>query len=127
MADRRLEWIGTSREDLKRFPEEVRRAMGVALRWAQRDDKHPNSKPLTGFGGAGVLEIVEDDDRNTYRAAYTITLPGAIYVLHEFQKKSTRGIQTSRRDIELIRERLQAAQARSSQVTGGEGRQGRRP
>ena len=125
MDDRRLEWVGTSREDLAAFPEEVRRVMGFALRLAQRGDKHPSAKPLKGFGGAGVLEIVEDDDGNTYRAVYTVALPDAVYVLHAFQKKSRHGIKTSARDMNLIRQRLKAAQERSARVTGGP--QGSRP
>lgn len=63
-----LRWIGSSREDLCDFPAEVRRTIGYALHFAQMGDKHPSAKPLQGFGGAGVLEIVEDHDGETYRA-----------------------------------------------------------
>jgi phage-related protein len=82
-------------KDLRAFPEEVQDVMGFALDMAQAGLKHPNTKPLTGsaFKGAGVLEVVEDHDGNTYRAVYTVRLEGVVYVLDAFQKKSTRGLQ----------------------------------
>ena len=83
-----VEWVGSSRRDLKRFPKAVRTVFGQALFDAQRGQKHPDAKPLKGFGGAGVLEVVEDDDGNTYRAVYTVRFAGIVYVLHAFQKKS---------------------------------------
>jgi phage-related protein len=108
-------WVGSSQDDLRAFPEEARRAVGFALRFAQNGDKHPSAKPLKGFGGSGVLEIVADHHEDAYRAVYTVTLPDAIYVLHAFQKKSTRGIATPRRHIELIRQRLKWAQETSAE------------
>lgn len=89
--------------------------MGVALQRAQLGGKHPDAKPLTGFGGAGVLEVVENDDGGTYRTVYTVTLPDAIYVLHAFQKKSKRGTKTPQREIDLIIERLKRARQLSAQ------------
>lgn len=83
--------------------------MGYALYLAQVGSKHPSAKPLKGFSGAGVLEVVEDHDGDTYRAAYTLTLPGVVYVLHAFQKKSKKGIATTQRDLALIRQRLKRA------------------
>jgi phage-related protein len=97
-----LFWIGRSRDDLREFPDEVMREIGYALDYAQRGGKHPNAKPLKGFGGASVLEIVEDDDGDTYRA---------VYVLHVFQKKSKKGIATPKRDLALIDERLKRAES----------------
>jgi phage-related protein len=105
-----LEWIGRSREDLRAFPREVQREIGVALTVAQFGGKHPAAKPLRGFGGAQVLEVVEDYDGDTYRAVYTVRFAEVLYVLHCFQKKSTRGIKTTQRDIELIKARFQRAQ-----------------
>ena len=102
-------WVGSSREGLKAFPDEAQDDAGFALYWAQRGERHPSAMPLKGFGGAGVLEIVTGFDSNTYRTVYTVRLETAIYVLHAFQKKSTRGIATSRRDIELIKARLARA------------------
>ncbi len=83
--------------------------MGFALDLAQRGGKHCDAKPLRGFGGAGVLEIVDDFDGDTYRAIYTVKFRGAVYVLHAFQKKAKRGIATPRHEIELIQVRLRAA------------------
>jgi len=88
----------------------VRRLVGLALRTAQAGDKHPDAKPLRGYRGAGVLEVVADDDGDTYRAVYTVRFAEAIDVLHCFQRKSTRGISTSQRDLDLIDPRLRRAQ-----------------
>jgi phage-related protein len=103
-------WIGSSRRDLKALPGEVRRAMGYAVWLAQMGDKHPDAKPLKGFGGAGVLEVAEDFDRATYRAVYTVRIAGVVYVLHVFQKKSKKGIKTPASEIELVRKRLKEAE-----------------
>jgi phage-related protein len=72
--------------------------------------KHEQAKPLKGFGSAGVLEVVEDWNRSTYRAVYTVRFEGVVFVLHVFQKKSTRGAATPKADIDLIRERLKVAE-----------------
>ena len=105
-----LEWIGRSREDFREFPREVQHEIGLALTVAQFGGKHPTAKALRGFGGAQVLEVVEDYDGDTYRAVYTVRFAAVLYVLHCFQKKSTRGIKTTQRDIEMIKARLQRAQ-----------------
>lgn len=84
---------------------------GYALHLAQDGGKHPQAKPLKGFGSAGVLEVVEDYCTDTYRAVYTLKFRQAVYVLHAFQKKSSSGMQTTKSDIEKIRERLKAAEA----------------
>src|SRR5574342_403503 len=83
-----LVWVGSCKEDLRAFPEEVRRVMGYALYLAQVGGKHPDAKPLRGFASAGVLEVVDDFDGDTYRAVYTVKLRGVVYALHAFQKKS---------------------------------------
>ncbi|MBF0532845.1 MAG: type II toxin-antitoxin system RelE/ParE family toxin [Candidatus Omnitrophica bacterium] len=103
-------FIGSAREDLKSFPEEVRQDIGYALYEAQGGRKSWAAKPLRGFGGAGVLEIIEDYLGDTYRAVYTVRFSEAVYVLHCFQKKSKRGIKTALQDIELIKRRLKAAE-----------------
>jgi phage-related protein len=105
-----LIWVGSSRDDLIEFPEPVQDHMGYALYVAQRGGKHRDTKTLTGFGGAGVLEVIRDFRGNTFRAVYTVRYSGAVYVLHAFQKKSKIGRQTPRRDIELIRRRLREAE-----------------
>jgi phage-related protein len=83
--------------------------MGGALWEAQCGRKAPYAKPLKGFGGAGVLEVVDDFDGDTYRAVYTVRFAGVVYVLHAFQKKSKRGMVTPRQEIALILQRLQRA------------------
>ena len=88
----------------------MKRDIGFALDKAQRGDKHPSAKPLQGFGGASVLEIVENHDGDTYRAVYTVRFAEAIYVLHCFQKKSKRGIKTPKKELDLIAARLKKAQ-----------------
>ena len=105
-----LFWVGSTRRDMKRFPRAVRREMGFALYRAQLGRKHAHAKPLRGFGGAGVLEIVEDFRGDAHRAVYAVRFTGAIYVIHAFQKKSKRGRQTTRGDLELVRKRLGEAQ-----------------
>ena len=103
-------WIGTTRADLSRFPEEVKDAIGYALYMAQRGAKHPDAKPLRGFGGAGILEIVVSHAGDAYRAVYAVRLAGRIYALHVFQKKSRSGIKTPKSEIELIKARLKRAE-----------------
>ena len=107
---RTLGWIASSRRDMRALPKEVRRSFGVALYAAQIGETPPIAKPLRGFGGAGVLELIEDDAGGTYRAVYTVRYATAVYVLHVFQKKSKRGRETPQRDIDLIKERLKRAE-----------------
>lgn len=72
--------------------------------------KHESAKPLKGFKGAGVLEVVENYDGDTYRAVYTVRFAEVIYVLHCFQKKSKSGIATPKQDLDLIQARLKTAE-----------------
>src|SRR4051812_3030112 len=103
-------WVGTSKEDLSAFPEDVRDVVGYALFIAQQGGKHVDAKPLHGFGGSGVLEVVANQSHDTFRAVYTVRLAGRIYVLHAFQKKSKSGVKTPKAEIDLIRARLRLAQ-----------------
>jgi len=103
-------WVGTSRRDLREFPDPVQDHMGYALYIAQRGGKHRDAKPLSGFGGAGVLEVVKDYRGDTFRAVYTLRYAGRVFVLHAFQKKSKTGRETPRRDLELIKQRLSEAE-----------------
>jgi phage-related protein len=103
-------WVGSSRKDLRAFPEPVQDHMGYALYIAQRGGKHRDAKTLSGFGGAGVVEVVTDFRGDAFRAVYTLRYAGAVYVLHAFQKKSKTGRETPRRDMELIRQRLLEAE-----------------
>lgn len=104
-----VRWIGSSRDDVRAFPEAVRLRVGGALREAQTGGKAGWAKPLKGFGGAGVLEVVDDHDGDTYRAVYTVRFAGFVYVLHAFQKKSKSGIATPKHEIALIEQRLKRA------------------
>ena len=92
--------MASSRRDMKDMPKTVQRTFGVALFAVQCGATPPDAKPLKGFGGSGVLELIEDDRNRTYRAVYTVRFAGAVYVLHVFQKKSKRGIATPLQDIE---------------------------
>ncbi len=102
-------WLGSTKKAVQDFPLTVRQAVGFALFQAQLGGKHADTKPLKGFGGASVLEIVERFDGDTYRAVYTVKFAGVIYVLHAFQKKSKQGIKTPKQDIDLIKKRLKQA------------------
>ncbi len=103
-------WVGSSKKDLMAMPDEIRSAFGFALYLAQQGKKHQNAKPLKGFSGAGVLEVLEDCLGDTFRAIYTVKIAEVIYVLHCFQKKSKRGIETPKQEIDLVRDRLKMAQ-----------------
>jgi len=110
-AVKAVAWIGSSYKDFRAFPDPVQDAMGYALYQAQIGAKHDSAKPLRGFGGAGVLEIIADHVGDTFRAVYTVKFATAIYVLHAFQKKSKSGIKTRSEDLDLIQRRLKAAEA----------------
>ena len=104
-----LKWIGSAKRDLDAMPEEVKDVFGHAIDLAQAGGKHHDAKAMSGFGSAGVLEVVEDYRSDTYRAVYTVKFAGWIYVLHCFQKKSKSGIKTPKEDLALINVRLKAA------------------
>lgn len=104
-----IRWVGSARADLRTFPQSARRDVGQALYAAQRGEIHPSVKPLKGFGGASVLEIVAAASGSAYRTVYTVRFDDVIYVLHAFQKKSKQGVKTPKKHVELIRERLKAA------------------
>jgi phage-related protein len=112
MADvvRPVVWIGSSRRDIRGMPKQVRRDIGQALYAAQQGTTDPAAKPLRGFGGARVMEIVERYRTGAYRAVYTVHFENAVYVLHVFQKKSKSGIATPKHEIELIRRRFTEAE-----------------
>jgi len=120
-----VRWVGSSKEDLSGFPEDVRRRVGGALWEAQIGRKAPYAKPLKGFVGAGVLEIVDDFDGDTYRAVYTVRFANLVYVLHAFQKKSKRGIATPKAELDLIDRRLKRAREDYEQWLGSANRTSR--
>lgn len=108
-GEKPLDWVGSAKRDFLEFPGPVKDEMGNALGLAQFGGTHPSAKPWKGQG-AGVFELVEDHDGDTYRAVYTVRFREVVYVLHAFQKKSPKGIRTARTDVELIERRLKAAQ-----------------
>jgi phage-related protein len=114
---KRLFWLGSAKKDLKTMPSDVQDTFGYALHQAQVGKKHEQAKPLKGFGSAGILEIIGSTGGGTFRAVYTVKFADSIYVLHCFQKKSTQGIATPKPDIDLIRERLKAAEAHATGET----------
>lgn len=101
------------------LPTDVRKFFGHALDFAQRGDRHDAAKTLNGFGGAGVIEVVENDAGGTYRAVYTVRFEEAVFVLHCFQKKSKSGIATPKEDLNIIRARLKVAEALSKELRNG--------
>ena len=110
-TEKPLEWIGSSHKDLMALPVEVRRLFGFALSLAQAGDRHDATRILKGFGGAGLLEVVESDVGGTYRAIYTVKFSEAVFVLHCFQKKSKRGIATPKEEMDIVHARLKVADA----------------
>ena len=108
---KRLLWIGSSKEDLKEFPDEVRAEMG---------DRHNHAKTLSGLGSAKIIELKENDRSGTYRVIYTVEMAEFIFVLHSFQKKSKTGKETPKQEIDLLKRRLKEAEALYKQLTRGE-------
>ena len=100
-------WIGSSLDDLRKLPEEVQDDVGFILDRVQRGTHHKDIKPLTGF--SGVQEIRVDYDKDTYRAVYALKLANVIYMLHVFKKKSKKGKETPKQEINIIRTRLKTA------------------
>lgn len=117
-APRPLEWVGSAKADIKRFPEAVRAAVGYALLQAQGGLKHRSTKPLRGLGG-NVLEVISRHDGDTFRAVYTVRFRTAVYVLPAFQKKAKRGVATPESEIDLIKRRLREAEQHYRQNHGG--------
>ncbi|ORJ61330.1 addiction module toxin RelE [Geothermobacter hydrogeniphilus] len=109
-VEKKVVWIGSALKDLRRFPEGVRQVFGAAIYYAQLGGKHPQATPMKGHKGAGVLEIVEDHDGDTYRCMYTVRYSNKVYVLHAFQKKSKKGIATPKSDLDVIKKRLKEVQ-----------------
>ena len=113
-----VQWVGSSKSDLKRFPDAVQDRMGFAIYQAQAGLQHRDAKPLKGFG-SGVLEVVARHDGDTFRAVYTVRFETAVYVLHAFQKKARRGIATPKQELDLVRRRLRVAEQHYRNTHGG--------
>lgn len=112
---KKLRWVGSSKKDLKAMPDQVRSDVGYALYEAQMGEKSDMAKTLKGFGSAGVLEVIASTQGSTYRAVYTVKFADAVYVLHCFQKRSSKGIATPKPDMDLIRSRLKEAEAHAKE------------
>ena len=108
-GEKPLDWVGSSKKDFLAFPDGVMDEMGNALGLAQFGGKHPKAKPWRG-AGAGVFEVVDDHDGDTFRGVYTVRFKEVVYVLHAFQKKSPKGIKTAQTDVDLVGTRLKLAQ-----------------
>jgi phage-related protein len=113
---RPLFWIASSRRDLKAMPVPVQKKFGTALLDVQYGDTPADARPLKGFGGAGVLEITEEYQTDTFRTVYTVTFASGVYVLHVFQKKSKHGIATPKREIDLVKSRYQLAREHDARL-----------
>ena len=113
-----VRWIGSSLRDLRSFPPPVRQEIGHALYTAQKGKIDEAAKPMKGFGGGGVVEVVADHRGDTWRAVYTVRFEAAVYVLHVFQKKSKRGIATPKSELSLVQQRLQRAMELHAQQEG---------
>ncbi|MFA5844016.1 MAG: type II toxin-antitoxin system RelE/ParE family toxin [Coriobacteriia bacterium] len=111
-------WVASSLDDLRGFPEPVKQSIGFAIFQAQCGGKHPQTKPLKGFRGGGVLEAVEDFDGDTFRTVYTVRFADALYVLHAFQKKSKKGVATPKHEIDVVKSRLKMAEQLHESMTG---------
>jgi phage-related protein len=118
-SEKPLLWIGSSKRDLMALPVPIRKFFGHALNFAQNGERHDAAKALKGFGGGGVLEVVEDDADGTYRAVYTVKFKEAIFVLHCFQKKSKSGIATPKREMDIIHARLKIAETMTKEIQHG--------
>ncbi len=115
---KQVRWVGSSKVDLKRFPDAVQDRFGFAIYQAQLGLRHHDAKPLKGFG-SGVLEVVVRHDGDAYRAVYTVRLESAVYVLHSFQKKARRGIATPKKELDLVQRRLRVAERHHLDEQGG--------
>ncbi len=109
-------WIGSSRKDIQKLPEEVQDEMGYVLHLIQNGETDSSIKPLTGKDLKGVSEIRVADEGNAYRAVYVLNLGDKIYMLHVFQKKSKKGITTPKQDMDVIRSRLKDARALAKEL-----------
>lgn len=122
-SDKPLYFMGSSKDDLSAFPDEVKLVIGFALRMAQRGEKHAQAKPWKG-DGSGVLEIVEDDG-DAYRAVYVTRFAGVVYTLRTFQKKSTKGVKTTAKDVAAVKRRLKMAESHFAKLKETENKHGK--
>jgi phage-related protein len=106
---RPLLWVGSSKKDYMEFSRPLREAFGFEMFLVQTGQHPPSAKPLKGLA-SGVLELREDFEGDAYRVVYAVRFSNAVYVLHAFKKKSKRGIETPKSDVDLIKRRLKDAE-----------------
>jgi phage-related protein len=111
-------WIGTSRKDLRTFPEDVKDEVGAALTAVQYGRSHPSLKTLSGFGSAAIREVKANDPSGTYRVVYSVEFPEVVYVLHSFQKKSKSGKGTPKEEMDRVHARLAEAELHHAENYG---------
>jgi phage-related protein len=102
---RPVSWIGAALKEFNTFPQPARSICLAALTIAAEGGKADIAKPMYGFG-SGVFEIALSFQGDAFRVVYAVQLAEEIWVLHAFQKKSTQGVKTPKREIDLIGDRL---------------------
>ncbi len=107
---RPLFWVASSKRDFTEMPEDVIGDFGHWLFHVQKGKTPKNAKVLSGFGGAQIMELRRDHTDGTFRMVYTVRYAEIVVVLHAFQKKSKKGIETPKQDIDLINSRLKLAE-----------------
>lgn len=100
-----INWVKSARKDFEDFPAGAREIIESALVIAAEGRKADISKPMKGLG-SGVMEIALPYRSDAYRVVYAVQIGDAIWVVHAFQKKSTKGIATPQKEVELIKARL---------------------
>lgn len=103
-------WVASSKRDYLEMPEDVVDDFGFGLYQAQKGKRTQIGKILKGFRGANVIELVKDNADGAFRCVYTVRFEDAIVVLHAFQKKSKKGIETPKQDVDFIHSRLKIAE-----------------
>lgn len=114
---RQLIYLGSSKKDAESLPYEVGVLFAEAVAMALRGETHEDAKMFRHHGG-GVFEVVADHRNSTFREIYTVRYPEVVYVIHVFQKKSIRGRQTPKEEIEVIEQRLKWAERNYKETYG---------
>jgi phage-related protein len=113
---RPLVWLGSSKNDLRDFPDGAQKRLGDELQLLQFGGMPKDAKPFKGVGG-GVLELAVRYASDAFRVVLALQIGSRIYVLHAFQKKSKKGVATPKRDVDLIRKRYSEAQELAHEKT----------
>jgi len=108
-VSRPLVWLGDSKRNIQRFPKGAQKLLGDELQLIQFGGMPKDAKPFKGVG-SGVLELALRYASDAYRVVTAVQFGTRIYVLHAFQKKSTRGIATPKHEVDLINKRYAEAQ-----------------